>query len=98
VLREAAGLASLGLRDIAFAELCQQIDRVRQANGGACPGDTVTPAQAPPPKVTEDWHTTVYRADYCDTRNAGDANQHRECDHGAKTITTPPEHRQGTGW
>lgn len=52
VLREAAELANLGHADIGTIEICQQIDRVREAFGGTCP--TLTPpiiAQSQPRPV-----------------------------------------------
>jgi hypothetical protein len=66
-MRESSALLQLGYPDAALAELCQ-IDRVRDAFGGKCP----TPAT-----VTDVYADTQ---DYCFTRNAGDVNQHRECD------------------
>lgn len=64
-MRESAALERLGYHDAATAELCQ-IDRVRQAMGGECPTSVASHIVRP--------------ADYCMTRNAGDANQHLECD------------------
>ena len=65
--RQAELLFRWGYRDQAVALLCQ-IDDVREAFGGECPRATpVTIVSADP-------------FDYCRTRNAGDKNQHRECD------------------
>lgn len=66
-MRESAALERLGYTDAAVAELCQ-IDRVREAFGGTCPS----------PRLALD--TDAGKWDYCFTRNAGDLNQHRECD------------------
>lgn len=66
-MRESAALEHLGYHDAAIAELCQ-IDRVRDAFGGTCPQSKVV------------INTQADRPDYCLTRNAGDVNQHRECD------------------
>lgn len=67
-LRESAALRSLGYPDAALAELCQ-IDRVREAFGGKCPN-------AAEPIASRN----IYPNDWCGTRNAGDKNQHLECD------------------
>lgn len=68
-MRESAALDRMGFRDAAVAELCQ-IDRVREAFGGKCPGK--------PAHLVSD--VDVGKPDYCFTRNVGDINQHRECD------------------
>ncbi len=66
-MRESAALRALGYPDAALAELCQ-IDRVREAFGGKCPSSEVVATVDAGPN------------DYCFTRNAGDVNQHKECD------------------
>lgn len=58
----------------ALAELCQ-IGRVLDAFGGACPTLYQT-------RLTVE--TSKYPFDYCETRHAGDVNQHLECDHVGK--------------
>lgn len=70
IMRESAALDRMGYRDEAVAELCQ-IDRVRKAFGGKCPAK---------PEAHLALDTTTYPYDWCGTRNAGDASQHRECD------------------
>jgi hypothetical protein len=52
----------------ALNELCQ-IDRVKDAFGGRCPTLAML-----------DLDTQAGKFDYCFTRDAGDLNQHRECD------------------
>jgi hypothetical protein len=69
-MRESSALLQLGYPDAALAELCQ-IDRVREAFGGKCPE---------PKKAHLVLDTDAAKWDYCFTRNAGDRNQHRECD------------------
>lgn len=65
IIREADALNKLGYPDAAVAELCQ-IDRVKEAFGGKCPS----------PEGIQ----IGYGRDYCFTRDAGDTNQHKECD------------------
>jgi hypothetical protein len=72
-LRESAALRELGYPDAALAELCQ-IDRVRDAFGGTCPSGGTSIQKT----------SSVYPYDYCATRNAGDKNQHLECDKSEK--------------
>ena len=67
IIREANALHMLGQDAAAVAELCE-IDRVRKAFGGTCPSQQTTSIDV------DD------RPDFCFTRNAGDKNQHRECD------------------
>lgn len=69
-MRESAALRSLGQPLAALRELCQ-IDRVREAMGGACPEAAPVSAPAAPPER--------YRFDYCYTASAGELRQHREC-------------------
>lgn len=71
-MREASALLHMGFRQAAINELCQ-IDRVKDAFGGDCP---VIDAPA--------GHTRSYSWDWCGTRNAGDWNQHLECDRAPK--------------
>jgi len=67
IMREANTLDRMGYHQAAINELCQ-IDRIREAFGGSCPHpETVIDVDAG-------------KRDYCFTRNAGDLNQHRECD------------------
>lgn len=66
-MRESAALRDLGYPGAALAELCQ-IDRVRDAFGGHCPSAHLV------------LDTDAGANDYCFTRNAGDKNQHLECD------------------
>lgn len=68
-MRESSALRALGYPDAALAELCQ-IDRVKEAFGGTCPTHEVQ-------RVTT---TDAGPYDYCFTRDAGDRNQHKECD------------------
>lgn len=76
-MREASFLLGMGYRQAAINELCQ-IGRVLEAFGGTCP--TIEAATVVQPEAD----TTVYNGDYCMTRNAGDKDQHRECDHQPK--------------
>ena len=69
-MREISVLLALGYRQAAVNELCQ-IDRVKDAFGGTCPTE-------PQPTAIE--ANRRWGPDYCLTRNAGDANQHLECD------------------
>ena len=75
-LREVTALRAIAhetrdprVEQAALNELCQ-IDRVKEAFGGHCPivGTTI---------VTD---VNADKNDYCFTRNAGDLDQHRECD------------------
>lgn len=75
-VREADTLFAMGYKTQAVALLCQQIDRVKEAFGGSCPGSQSETTQA----------ITANVPDYCFTRNAGDKNQHRECDHAPVTT------------
>lgn len=67
--------------DAAAKELLCQQDDIRKAflaSGEPCAADLkpyVEPVSVPVDS------STVYPYDYCQTRHAGDKNQHRECDH-----------------
>jgi hypothetical protein len=68
VIREANELRAIGRPDLAMREMCQQIDRVREAMGGSCDAPV-----APTPESEK------YRYDYCFTASAGERMQHKEC-------------------
>ena len=91
----------IGRADVAFVYLCfkdedyakasrytRQPCPDKDARPTPIPAVVITPAPTPSPEPVPHNTKIIYRPDYCGTRNAGDRNQHRECDRDQEKVVS----------